>query len=107
MAESDPNPKRSIFHYVNMALAWPFVVLIHVYRVVISPLKKYILGPNAGCRFHPTCSAYAIECLRRFTLPVALWKSIRRIIRCSPLHPGGYDPVIPDEEPLESNSKPC
>ena len=90
-----------------MALAWPFVVLIKAYRLVISPLKKYIMGPNAGCRFHPTCSAYAIECLRRFSLPVALWKSIRRIARCNPMHSGGYDPVIPDEEPLESDSKAC
>ena len=107
MAEETASYERSFGRSLNAILAWPFVVLIHIYRVVISPLKKYILGPNAGCRFHPTCSAYAIECLHRFTLPVALWKSIRRIIRCSPLHPGGYDPVIPDEEPLESNSKPC
>ena len=107
MAESPPIAKRSAFHYVNMALAWPFVFLIKGYRLLISPLKKYILGPNAGCRFHPTCSAYAIECLYSFTLPVALWKSMRRIVRCNPMHPGGYDPVISDEETLESDSKSC
>ena len=54
MAENHPIQKRCVLHYVNMALAWPFVVLIKAYRLVISPLKKYIMGPNAGCRFHPT-----------------------------------------------------
>ena len=98
MAESPPIAKRSALHYVNMALAWPFVFLIKGYRLLISPLKKYILGPNAGCRFHPTCSAYALECLRRFPLPVALWKSLRRIARCNPFNPGGYDPVLPKKE---------
>ena len=107
MVEQSASSERSFWRSLNAILAWPFVVLIHFYRVAISPLKKYVLGPNAGCRFHPTCSTYAIECLRRFSLPVALWKSIWRIIRCSPLHPGGHDPVIPDEEPVESDSKPC
>ena len=107
MAESRPITKRSALHFVNMALAWPFVFLIKGYRLLISPLKKYILGPSAGCRFHPTCSAYALECLRRFPLPVALWKSVLRIARCNPLNPGGYDPVHPKEEPLESDSKAC
>jgi len=91
---------------LNWAIALPFVALIQLYRIV-SPLKKYILGPNAGCRFHPTCSAYAIECLQRFSLPVALWKSILRIARCNPLHPGGYDPVIPKEEIPESDAHTC
>ncbi len=91
---------------LNWVIALPFVALIHLYRVV-SPLKKYILGPNAGCRFHPTCSAYAIECLQRFSLPVALWKSILRIARCNPLHPGGYDPVIPEEDIPETDTHTC
>ncbi len=102
MPETPPNVARTALDWVNTVLAWPFVFLIKVYRVLLSPLKKYILGPNAGCRFHPTCSAYAIECLNRFALPVALWKTIRRIARCNPLHPGGYDPVIPDEEDPEA-----
>ena len=87
----------NLLRCLNWLVALPFLILIYLYRVV-SPLKKYIFGPNAGCRFHPTCSAYAIECLRRYTLPVALWKSVNRIARCNPMHPGGYDPVYPESK---------
>ena len=106
MVENHPTPPRSILQKVNAVLAWPFALLIKAYRV-ISPLKKYLLGSTAGCRFHPTCSAYALECLRRFPLPVALWKSLRRIARCNPLNPGGYDPVYPKEERQHDHAHTC
>lgn len=61
--------------------------LVHAYRWLISPL----LGPS--CRFYPSCSAYALEALERFGALKGSWLSIRRIGRCHPWHPGGYDPV--------------
>jgi putative membrane protein insertion efficiency factor len=63
--------------------------LIQLYRWFVSPL----LGPN--CRFYPTCSCYAQEALRRHGALRGSWLAARRIGRCHPWHPGGYDPVPP------------
>lgn len=61
--------------------------LIHAYRWLISPL----LGP--ACRFYPSCSAYALEALERFGAGRGTWLIVRRLGRCHPWHPGGFDPV--------------
>ncbi|MEM9226435.1 MAG: membrane protein insertion efficiency factor YidD [Verrucomicrobiota bacterium] len=74
-------------------LARPAIFLVRVYQVVFSPLKHILLGPHAGCRFHPTCSEYARVSLRRFGLFRGSWIALRRVLRCHPFHPGGEDPV--------------
>jgi len=61
--------------------------LIRAYQIGISPL----LG--ASCRFHPTCSHYAEESILRHGFVRGGWLAIRRLARCHPWHPGGYDPV--------------
>lgn len=60
---------------------------IRGYRTLISPL----IPPT--CRFQPTCSQYALEAVRRFGAFRGFCLAVRRIIRCHPFHPGGYDPV--------------
>jgi putative membrane protein insertion efficiency factor len=63
------------------------IALVKAYRYVVSPL----IGPS--CRFHPSCSEYAVDALRRFGALRGSWLAARRIARCHPWHPGGYDPV--------------
>ena len=72
---------------VGKLLAWPFILLLHLYRVLISPW----LGPN--CRFEPSCSAYAIEALRQHGVFRGSGLAARRIARCHPWGSSGYDPV--------------
>ena len=66
---------------------------VRFYQLTLSPLKQSLLGPGAGCRFQPTCSAYAIECFRKLPLGKALFYSVRRLLRCQPWGGSGYDPV--------------
>ncbi len=62
-------------------------LLIRIYQWTLSPM----LGPN--CRFHPSCSNYALEAIDRFGLLRGAWLTVKRLGRCHPWHPGGFDPV--------------
>lgn len=67
-----------------------YTLPIVVYRRVISPLK-----PAPTCRFHPTCSAYAIEAVHTHGVLRGTWLAVVRVAKCHPFHPGGLDPVPP------------
>ncbi|HEV8499662.1 MAG TPA: membrane protein insertion efficiency factor YidD [Gemmatimonadaceae bacterium] len=63
------------------------VLMVRGYQVALSPLLP------SSCRYYPSCSAYAIEALQRHGALRGTWLAARRIARCHPFRPGGYDPV--------------
>ncbi|HSS70983.1 MAG TPA: membrane protein insertion efficiency factor YidD [Casimicrobiaceae bacterium] len=63
------------------------VILVRVYRYTLRPL----LGVH--CRFYPSCSEYACDAIERHGAARGSWMALRRVSRCHPYHPGGYDPV--------------
>jgi putative membrane protein insertion efficiency factor len=70
-------------------LARLLLALVRVYQVIFSPLL-HLTG--ARCRFHPTCSAYALEVIRKDGAFKGSARAAGRLLRCHPLHPGGFDP---------------
>lgn len=72
----------------------PFVLLIRLYRVTLSPLI------GGQCRYEPTCSRYGLEAYRLHGPVRGSLLTLRRILRCHPFVKGGYDPVpLPDDPP--------
>jgi putative membrane protein insertion efficiency factor len=63
------------------------MLVLRGYQRWLSPLLK------PACRFEPSCSRYAMEAVSRHGLLRGIWLGLRRLVRCHPLHPGGYDPV--------------
>lgn len=78
--------------HIPRTLAVGFIVL---YKRVLSPIKNALLGPGGCCRFHPTCSDYAIESIKSHGVLKGLCLSALRLSKCQPFHAGGFDPVKP------------
>jgi uncharacterized protein len=72
---------------------WFLVGLVRTYQWTLSPLKTAVFGPAGRCRFHPSCSAYAVEAVRRHGAWRGLWLAARRLLRCHPWGDCGPDPV--------------
>lgn len=64
-----------------------FIFLIRFYQKFISPVKP------GKCRFYPTCSQYMLEAIEKYGLCKGVWLGMKRILRCHPFNPGGYDPL--------------
>jgi putative membrane protein insertion efficiency factor len=70
-------------------LRWALIGFLRAYRVAISPLYGQV------CRYHPSCSAYALEAVTEHGSLRGGWLAARRLLRCHPWAAGGYDPVPP------------
>jgi len=63
------------------------LLFIRGYQVFLSPVLP------RSCRFYPSCSQYTFEAVERFGVVKGLWLGVKRVLKCHPFHPGGYDPV--------------
>jgi len=72
---------------VKQILSLPFIGLIKVYQLIISPW----MGPS--CRYTPTCSQYGIEALKKYGPIKGIWLTLKRVARCNPWGGHGHDPV--------------
>lgn len=77
----------TVVSHLGLAMRKLFIAIIKCYQFLLSPL----LGQN--CRFHPTCSEYALEAINRHGVIKGGYLSLRRLIKCHPFHAGGFDPV--------------
>jgi len=68
-------------------MSYLFISILRIYKRIISPY----LAPS--CRFHPTCSVYAMEAIERYGACKGGFLALKRIVKCQPFHPGGFDPV--------------
>lgn len=80
---------RKILSVVSRVVSGTLILLVRAYQVTLSP--------HIGncCRFTPSCSAYCIEALREHGVVKGAWLALRRIVRCRPFGPSGFDPVPP------------
>ena len=78
---------RGMGRGVGRVAAWLLTALIRGYQLLLSPLLP------ASCRYYPSCSAYGLEAIERHGALRGGWLTLRRIARCHPFRPGGYDPV--------------
>jgi putative membrane protein insertion efficiency factor len=81
-----PISSESVLRWPGLVVATCLIATIRVYQVTLSPF----LGQ--ACRFEPTCSRYMVECLKKYGTVRGLARGLRRISRCHPWDPGGYDP---------------
>jgi putative membrane protein insertion efficiency factor len=80
------------------------IAAVRVYRWTLSPAQVFLFGPNAGCRFTPTCSQYALEAVEKHGAISGTVLAAKRICRCHPWGDCGHDPV-PQPEFRNKNSE--
>ena len=91
--------------YIQGILRSPFRLLLLIYRYLLDPIKFFFFsGTQSSCRYHPSCSVYAEEAIRKHGLFRGIILTAIRILKCNPWANGGHDPV-PDRFQLLKSSK--
>lgn len=83
----DPQLKELPFQLKTFP-RWIILLLIRLYQIVLSPAI-----PADTCRFYPTCSHYSYQAVYKFGALQGGWMAFKRVLRCNPFNPGGFDPV--------------
>src|SRR3954464_10824758 len=78
-----PSNQRVRFNPIAQGL----LGLVWLYQKTLSPVLPALFGPTCGCRFYPTCSHYAAEAVRTHGALFGSWLAVRRLLKCTPLHP--------------------
>ncbi len=86
------NPFSTIYSLIKLGL----IGFVKFYKKIISPFLPH------ACRFSPTCSEYMIQAIQKHGILIGLWLGVKRILKCNPWGPHGYDPV--PENPFAKNS---
>lgn len=79
-------------------MVWLLRSTIRVYQCTLSPLLALLCGPDSGCRFTPTCSAYFLEAVETHGVGRGSLLGLKRLARCHPWGGCGYDPVQSDKD---------
>ncbi len=95
------NLVKKTFRLLGRAISTIFIWIIKGYQLFVSPVLP------SSCRFYPTCSNYSIEAIKRFGPVKGGYLSVKRVIRCNPWNPGGYDPVPEKKEEKNWKKEHC
>jgi len=85
----------SVARFVVRIPGLALLALIGIYQRTLSPALPVFFGSACGCRFSPSCSHYAADAIRAHGAIVGVILAAIRLVKCTPLHPGGFDPVPP------------
>ena len=86
---------RTSLRFIAGLPAHVLLLLIRMYQRTLSPALPVFFGSACGCRFAPSCSHYAAEAIQTHGALVGVALAAIRLVKCTPLHPGGFDPVPP------------
>jgi putative membrane protein insertion efficiency factor len=84
---------EKLFSFLARLPARALLALIAIYQRTLSPALPGLFGAGCGCRFAPTCSHYAADAIRTHGALIGAALAARRLVRCTPLSAGGFDPV--------------